>query len=634
MIGWVKLHRKILGSNMYKSLNSKQRDVMMAVLLMVNFEENDWEWEGEVFKCKPGQRVTSLKRIADLCGCDVKVQSVRTALLKLEKWGFLTNVSTKTGRLITVVNWDRYQSQGEGANKDTNRQLTKDQQSPNKELTTIKERRELEERKEEYILSENSDHAQRENGNLGNSNTGCDSNNLNPNADYRDRIEGDKDIVLGDTGRNSVPPQADRGLPGENIITTQGQNGNLDSNKPGDIIHSAHDSNNDHLESWRGGEIQRRPRERCAFAENEDGQYNGGITQGQLNEELDQSETGAMGFEEGDDGRRENRNGSVIAAGGGSRSSSKYQCGSPKTNQGMGDNPRQGIDEPGHAAAGGEFGTYDSRPKGLHGASSENRARGGQVNDQRRNGSVIAAGGGSGEDMPVPQCDIILPNATIDGCAMGGGKQSGDRASERRDCRKLLEEDTGGSKPGGQVSDNLETPTSNPVKPAAKTEEGPRYRTRKKRWLKGTRLDGFEQFWKIFDDKRSKAAAADSWFDLEDYSPRLVKAILHGARMYAQDRQDILLSKGTPKMAQGWLTDRRWEDYVADDGERKGDGEIDVQARIKAAKERSRKIKEEEARNGKAIQPPALAIVGKNSGTDTQSKGHGFANPALQRLFG
>jgi hypothetical protein len=165
MIGWVKLHRKILDSNMYKSLNSKQRDVMIAVLLIVNFEENEWEWESEVFKCKPGQRVTSLKRIADLCGCDVKVQSVRTALLKLEKWGFLTNVSTKTGRLITVVNWDRYQSQDEVANKDANRQLTKDQQSSNKELTTIKERRELEERKEEYILSENSDHTQEQNGN-------------------------------------------------------------------------------------------------------------------------------------------------------------------------------------------------------------------------------------------------------------------------------------------------------------------------------------------------------------------------------------------------------------------------------------------------------------------------------------
>lgn len=135
MVGWIKLHRKIKGSQMYRALNSKQRDVMIHCLLTANHSENEWEFEGQVYKCKPGEFVTSLASIASECGSDVRVQSVRTALLKLEKWGFLTNKSTKTGRLISIRKWELYQDE---SNKDGNKQPTKLQQSSNKALTTNK----------------------------------------------------------------------------------------------------------------------------------------------------------------------------------------------------------------------------------------------------------------------------------------------------------------------------------------------------------------------------------------------------------------------------------------------------------------------------------------------------------------
>lgn len=142
MAGWMKLHRKLLDSNMYKSLNSKQRDVLFSCLMMSNYTDNEWEFDGEIFKCKPGQFITSLDSIAKNCGKDVKVQSVRTALLKLEKWHFLTNKSTKTGRLITICKWDTYQSEDIETNKDSNKDLTKNQQRPNKDLTPIEEGKE------------------------------------------------------------------------------------------------------------------------------------------------------------------------------------------------------------------------------------------------------------------------------------------------------------------------------------------------------------------------------------------------------------------------------------------------------------------------------------------------------------
>ena len=153
MEGWIKLHRKIQGSNMYKNLNAKQRDVLMQCLLLANHQENDWEWQDEIFRCKPGQFITSLQNLSKKCAHDVKVQSVRTALLKLEKWHFLTNESTKTGRLITVMNWHRYQNQDEETNKETNKELTKLQQSSNKALTTNKNVKNVKNDKKETATS-------------------------------------------------------------------------------------------------------------------------------------------------------------------------------------------------------------------------------------------------------------------------------------------------------------------------------------------------------------------------------------------------------------------------------------------------------------------------------------------------
>lgn len=102
---------------------------------MANFKENDWEWNGNKFSVKEGQFVTSLDSIVSKCGKGITIQNVRTALLRFEKLGFLTNKSTKTGRLISIVNWEFYQHDVEQYSKDSNKDLTKSQQRANKELT-------------------------------------------------------------------------------------------------------------------------------------------------------------------------------------------------------------------------------------------------------------------------------------------------------------------------------------------------------------------------------------------------------------------------------------------------------------------------------------------------------------------
>lgn len=132
--GWVKLYRKVQESDLYRNLNSKQRDVMIQVLLMANHESHEWMWQGEIFKCEPGQFVTSLDSIKEKCAKDVTIQNIRTSLQILEKWHFLTNQSTKTGRIISIIKWAEYQTD---EIKLTNK-LTDNQQTVNKQLTPNK----------------------------------------------------------------------------------------------------------------------------------------------------------------------------------------------------------------------------------------------------------------------------------------------------------------------------------------------------------------------------------------------------------------------------------------------------------------------------------------------------------------
>jgi hypothetical protein len=131
MSGWIKIYRKIQDSDMYKQLNSKQRDVMVQCLLLANHKEITWEWQGDFITCHPGQFITSLQNLKKVCAKDVSIQNIRTALGKLKKWQFLTIKSTKTGRLVTVLNWVSYQ-QDDIDNQQSN------QQRANKELTTNK----------------------------------------------------------------------------------------------------------------------------------------------------------------------------------------------------------------------------------------------------------------------------------------------------------------------------------------------------------------------------------------------------------------------------------------------------------------------------------------------------------------
>ncbi len=132
--GWLKLYRELIQKPIWKLSTPEQKSILITILCMVNHETQVWEWKGKKYKCAPGQKITSLKKIAEECGKGISIQNVRTALVRFEKLQFLTSESTNESRLITVLNWGLYQS----TTNELTKQLTGGSQRGNKQLTTNK----------------------------------------------------------------------------------------------------------------------------------------------------------------------------------------------------------------------------------------------------------------------------------------------------------------------------------------------------------------------------------------------------------------------------------------------------------------------------------------------------------------
>jgi DNA replication protein DnaD len=114
-VGWIKLHRKILNSPTYLSLNSKQRDILISLLLIVNHKENKVIVDGKQIILKPGQTLTSLNKIKERCANDVSIKNIRTCLELLKEVEFLSWESTTKYRIITITNWQQYQMKENGS---------------------------------------------------------------------------------------------------------------------------------------------------------------------------------------------------------------------------------------------------------------------------------------------------------------------------------------------------------------------------------------------------------------------------------------------------------------------------------------------------------------------------------------
>lgn len=134
--GWICIYRNLLDKPIWQTSTPEQKCILITLLLMANHSEREWEWKGEKFICKAGQFITSLDGIVKKTGAGISTRNVRTAIDRFEKYEFLTNESTNKNRLITICNWEEYQSKYFADDKQNDKQLTSNRQAADKQLTT------------------------------------------------------------------------------------------------------------------------------------------------------------------------------------------------------------------------------------------------------------------------------------------------------------------------------------------------------------------------------------------------------------------------------------------------------------------------------------------------------------------
>ena len=122
MTGYLKLYRQFLSWEWYSDL--PVRVLFLHCLLKANY--NPAKWKGKTIKT--GQFVTSLAHLAQETG--LSLRQTRTALSKLKSTHEVTQQATSRYSIITVNNWDKWQS-----GRQTERQAS------DKQATTIKERK-------------------------------------------------------------------------------------------------------------------------------------------------------------------------------------------------------------------------------------------------------------------------------------------------------------------------------------------------------------------------------------------------------------------------------------------------------------------------------------------------------------
>jgi len=100
--------------------------------------------------------------------------------------------------------------------------------------------------------------------------------------------------------------------------------------------------------------------------------------------------------------------------------------------------------------------------------------------------------------------------------------------------------------------------TCSPAGDGQRTQTAPK--PKRNSVLSGKRLETFEQFWDAFDHKHGRGGAEKAWAAIPTLTDGLVEKICDAARKEAARRPAWVARGMTPKMAQGWLSERRWED--------------------------------------------------------------------------
>lgn len=116
MEGWIKIHRGLLDWEWYSDTNCVR--LALHLLLKANFQTRRWRG----ITVRRGQLVTSRAALARETG--LSEREVRTAVSKLERSDFLTCRATSSYTVVTICNYERYQSTDSTERRPSDRLMT------------------------------------------------------------------------------------------------------------------------------------------------------------------------------------------------------------------------------------------------------------------------------------------------------------------------------------------------------------------------------------------------------------------------------------------------------------------------------------------------------------------------------
>lgn len=128
--GYVRLWRKTLDSGLLQHPTAWQ--VFGFLLMSATRSNRKLMVAGQVFELQPGDYAIS---VAGLCeALKLTTRQCRTALNVLEKLEIVTIKTTNKGSLISLINWHRYQGEGQAGDKQSDKQATSARQTSDKPI--------------------------------------------------------------------------------------------------------------------------------------------------------------------------------------------------------------------------------------------------------------------------------------------------------------------------------------------------------------------------------------------------------------------------------------------------------------------------------------------------------------------
>lgn len=132
MAGWIKLHRSILEKGWIKKPEYVQ--LWVVLLLMASHDNREYFWNGKTIILKSGQLITGRKALSQKTGIDEnKIERILKCFKSEQQ---IEQQTTSTSRLISILNWNKFQQFEHPFEQRTNNERTTSEQrvNTNKEL--------------------------------------------------------------------------------------------------------------------------------------------------------------------------------------------------------------------------------------------------------------------------------------------------------------------------------------------------------------------------------------------------------------------------------------------------------------------------------------------------------------------